>query len=151
MGSFRFLGFVILAAVASSRGGDGPATGSTPLQADLKKLQGTWAPVKPIQKVGYLRLEFDKGLKDGKDYLAVIHAVAGGGKMLDVGNAVVKFELKEDGKRRVIAPVTKGEGVTDIAYRFEGDTLIIEEGECIVHYQVSLKGSWKRLKGEIAP
>jgi hypothetical protein len=151
MGHCRLLvGLLVLVTIASSRGDDKPAKGPS-LQDDLKKLRGTWEPVKPIEKVGYLHLEFGKELKDGKDYLAVIHAVAGGGNMLNVGNVVVKFELQESGKRRVIAPVKNGERVSNIVYRFDGDTLIVDEGEGNVHYKVSLKGQWKRLKGETVP
>src|SRR5262245_45623603 len=74
-------GLFLLGAVASSRAQDTTTSAPRPLQEDLKKLQGTWEPVKPIEKVGYVRLEFDKAQEDGKDYLAVIHAVDGGGKM----------------------------------------------------------------------
>jgi hypothetical protein len=152
MGHSRLLcGFLVLLTVASSRGDDEPAKGPPPLRDDLKKLQGTWEPVKPVEKVGYLHLEFDKELKGGTDYVAAIHAVDGGGMMLNVGNAVVKFELKEDGKKRVISPVKKSGGVSNIVYRFDGDTLIVEEGECTVHHKVSLRGQWKRLKGEKVP
>jgi hypothetical protein len=142
---------LFLLAAVHCRGDDKSERQAPPLLDDLKKLQGTWAPVQPVQKVGYLHLEFDKDLKDGKDYLAVIHAVKGGGKMLDVGDVVVKFELKEDGKKRVICPLKQGQGVSPIVYRFEGDTLIVEEGEAIVHYRIVLKGKWKRLKGESLP
>jgi hypothetical protein len=128
----------------------GPA-GSPSLNDDLKKLQGTWGPVNKVEKVGYLHLQFDKDLKDGKDYLAVIHAVDGKGGMLDVGDAVVKIELRQDGKKRVITPTKRSESVSDIVYRFDGDTLVIEEGECNVHRKVSLKGRWTRFKGESLP
>jgi hypothetical protein len=105
MGLSRLLfGVLVLATIASSRGDDKPANGPPPLQDDLKKLQGTWEPVKPIERVGYLHLEVDKKVEGGTDYVAVTHAVAGGGMMLNVGNVVVRFELKEDGKRRVISP-----------------------------------------------
>jgi hypothetical protein len=152
MGHVRiFVGFLALSAMAHARGDDQPGRRGAPLSADLKKLEGTWTPVQPVDKVGYRYLEFDKDAKNGKDCLTVVHAVDGGGKMLNVGSAVVKFELKEDGKKRVIRPVKAGEGVTPIVYRFDGDTLIVEEGEATVHSKISLKGKWKRFKGEKLP
>jgi hypothetical protein len=152
MGHVRiFVGLLTLLAVAYARGDDKPEQRVAPLLADLKKLEGTWAPIEPVDKVGSRYLEFDKDAKNGKDCLTVIHAVDGGGKMLNVGSAVVKFELKEDGKKRVICPVKAGEGVSPIVYRFDGDTLIVEEGDATVHYKIVLKGKWKRLKGESLP
>ena len=152
MGHSRLLfGLLVLVTVANSRGDDKPAKGPPPLHDDLKKLQGTWEPVKPIEKLGYIHLEFGKESKSATDYVAAIHAVDGGGMMLKVGNAVAKFELKEDNKKRLISPQNKSDGVSSIAYRFDGDALIVEEGECTVHFKVSLKGQWKRLKGEKAP
>ena len=152
MGHFPLLfGLVLFLTVANSRADDEAAKAPPPVQDDLKKLQGTWRPLKKIEKSGYLHLEFGKDLKDGKDYLAVIHAVDGGGRMLDVGNAVVKIELKADGKKRVLIPTKKSASVSQIVYKFDGDSLVIEEGECNIHHKVSLKGRWQRLQGGRLP
>jgi hypothetical protein len=152
MGHCRLtFGLLALVTIASSRGDDKPAKGPPSLQDDLKKLQGTWEPVKPIEQVGYLHLEFGRESKGDADYVAAIHAVDGGGMMLKVSNVVARFKLIDDNKKRVVSPVKKDDGVSSIVYRFDGDTLIVEEGECTVHHKVSLKGQWKRLKGEKVP
>jgi hypothetical protein len=152
MRHFRLLfGLAIFLAVANSPAADEAAKAPPPVPDDLKKLQGTWSPVKKIEKIGYLHLQFGKDLKDKKDYLAVIHAVDGGGMMLNVGDAVVKIALKEVGKKRVITATKKSESVSNIVYKFEGDRLVIEEGECNIHRKVSLKGRWERLPGDNLP
>jgi hypothetical protein len=140
---------VVFWAVAGSRADDKPADEPS-LRDDLKKLQGAWEPVKQPEKAGYVHLEFGKQAKDGKDYLVVTHAVSSG-KMLDIGNAVVGFALKADGKQRVIVPAKKDQGVSTITYQFDGETLVVEEGDANVHHEVSLKGRWKRFAGEKLP
>jgi hypothetical protein len=149
---FRLLfGLVLFLAVANSRADDKAAKAPPPVQDDLKKLQGTWRPLKKIEKSGYLHLQFGKDLKDGEVYLQVIHAVDGGGQMLNVGDAVVKIQLKEDGEKRIIIPTKKSESVSRIVYKLDGDSLVIEEGDCTIHHKVSLKGRWQRLKGDSLP
>src|SRR5262249_18350579 len=104
---FRLLfGLVLFLAVTNSRADD-KAAKAPPVQDDLKKLQGTWIPLKKIEKSGYLHLQFGKDLKDGEVYLQVIHAVDGGGQMLNVGDAVVKIQFKEDSEKRIIMPTKK--------------------------------------------
>jgi hypothetical protein len=145
------LGLLLLGAAACSRVDGHSAKAPLHLQGDLEKLRGTWEPAQPVVAAGSISLEFDKDARDGQDYVAVHHTRGGGGNMLDVASAVARFTLKEADGKRVITPVKNGDKVSAITYRFEGDTLVIEEGECDTHSRVSLKGRWTSRKGERAP
>jgi hypothetical protein len=146
-----FLGLVVFVAAATGRADDKAKKPPPPIHDDLAKLQGTWQPVGKPEKGGSVSLEFGKELRSGKHYLNVTHSISGGGGMLNVGNQVVLIELKQDGNKRLIAPKENNERVSRIVYRLDGDRLVIEEGECTVHDKISLKGEWKRLKGERVP
>jgi hypothetical protein len=142
-----FVGLLLFSSAAFGRAQD------KPLDADLKKLQGFWQPVKKSQGPGYVHLEFGERIKDGKDFVVINHAVEvpGSGRMLDVGNAVENFAIRERDEKRVITLTEKNKQVSNITYRFDGDKLIILEGECNIHHKVSLKGEWKRSDAEKKP
>jgi hypothetical protein len=59
------------------------------------------------------------------------------------GCETVLCELAERDKKRFITPVGTADWISDISYRFDRETLVIETGECAVIGKESLKGAWK--------
>jgi len=99
----------------------------------------------------HLYLEFGKAAN-----VDVIHAVVGGDGLVTARYAFTQIELTERGPKRAITPKTKGGRTGDLNYRFQGEALVIEEGECAIRdvnaqrdYKVSLKGEWKRVSPEL--
>jgi hypothetical protein len=144
------LGLLLFLAIASGRADDTPAKPLPPLGEDLVKLRGSWKLAAP-PKGGHLYLEFGK---DGR--LDVIHAVVGRDGRVTARYAFIAFELKDHGQKRAITPTKKGGRAGDLAYRFEGEALVIEGGECAIRdvqaqkdYTVLLKGEWRRVGGDL--
>ena len=88
--------------------------------------------------------------------LDVIHAVVDSEGPVAARYAFTAIELTERGPQRAITPKKKGGLASDLIYRFQGDALVIEEGECSIRdvnaqrdYKVSLKGEWKRVSPEL--
>jgi hypothetical protein len=142
---FRLLfGLLLFLAVVTGRADDRPPGGAPPREEDLKKLQGSWMPAQP-RKDGRVYLEFEK-----TRILDVTHALEAKGGEVDVKVEFAAFALKEQGEKRLITPTRKSERISPLVYRFDGDTLVIEDGSCNIHdRKVSLKGRWKRLGGDL--
>jgi hypothetical protein len=146
---FRLLsGLVLLVAVAVGRADDKPAPPS--LKDDLAKLRGAWKMADPSRD-SHLYLEFGKAAN-----LDLIHAVVGADGWVTARYAFAAFELTDRGPKRAIIPKKKGGRTGDLIYRFQGEALVIEEGECAIRdvnaqrdYKVSLKGEWKRVSPEL--
>jgi hypothetical protein len=159
------VGLLLLGAAAgcvaddTSAADDKRAQRAPSLEEDLAGLQGKWKQLRPSGP-GSVYLGFDK------DGLRVAHAFECRGKTQATpfgaegvstrGASVDKFDLKERGKGRVITPGGNGEGLSAITYRLDGDTLVIGDGACDLSepltggsYRVSLKGEWKRLRGDV--
>jgi hypothetical protein len=115
---------------------------------DDRELLGTafnWVQDPPAPKPGGIVLNFAGG------HIFLEHAVDDGKGKLDVRRlGRVPFELKEVGKKRVIALKEKNDKLSDITYTLENDRLIIEDGECRLHGRTSLKGKWQRWLGDYA-
>jgi hypothetical protein len=117
-----------------------PAKGPSPLEKDLRMLQGTWRPHRTEEKLPSVF-----ALTIHKSGLVISYGEPGGGGMTMTVNLGGPFELKQDGKKRRIIPGKKATGVSEITYRVEGDRLTIEEGACGAGgAKISLKGEWKR-------
>jgi hypothetical protein len=70
--------------------------------------------------------------------------------------AFAGFELTERGPKRAITPTKQGGPTGDLIYRFQGETLLMENGDCTIRdigaqrdYNVSLKGDWKRISPDL--
>jgi hypothetical protein len=110
------------------------------ISADLEKLQASWGRAKPTRGTE-IRLEFDK------DLLEVVSRFPNELGMGPVHQELILVELKEDGKRCVITPVNKRAGISRTIYRFDGDTLVVEDGEYTIDgRKISLKGEWKGIR-----
>jgi hypothetical protein len=75
--------------------------------------------------------------------MQVTHGIAGGDGKLDIRKDVVDVALKDAGAKRVTSLKEKSNSITDVTYRLEGETLMIEDGECRLHGRKSLKGKWR--------
>jgi hypothetical protein len=162
----RFLaGFLLLWVVADdglsnpSVADDKFVKGAASLKDDLTKLQGKWKQLRPSQP-GYVYLEFDnESLYIAHVFECVGNAQAtphGADGVSSRGESVDKFKLKEHGKRRALIAEKKGVSLSTIIYRFDADTLVIEDGTCSIFegmtgnsYEISLSGEWKRLRGDL--
>lgn len=140
------LGGALLVGSLPSAGPSQPAKAPSPLEKDLRMLQGKWYPHKTKEKLSSV---FE--LTIHKSGLVISYSEPGGGGMTKIVNLGGPFELKQDGTKRRIIPGKKATGVSEITYRVEGDCLTIEEGTCGAGgAKISLQGEWKRRR-EQAP
>jgi len=115
-----------------------PPIDPSPLELDLKLLQGQWAAGKVEGKLpGGFQFGFHKST------ILISYFRGGGGFMQQVENLEAPFVMKLTRDKRRLVPTKKGSGVSEIIYRVQGDRLVIEAGTC--GNNISLKGEWKRL------
>lgn len=134
------LGGALLMGSLPDPGSSQPAKDPSPLEKDLRMLQGKWYPHKTEEKLPSV---FE--LTIHKSGLVISYGEPGGGGMTKIVNLEAPFELKQDGNKRRIIPSKKATGVSEITYLVEGDRLTIEEGTCGAGgNKISLKGEWKR-------
>lgn len=141
-------GLVVLLAVTTGHADDKSAPST--LRDDLAKLRGSWKMAGPARG-SHLYLELGKA-----GSLDVIHATVGADGRVTPRYAFAAFELTERGPKRAITPTKQGGPTGDLTYRFQGETLLIEDGDCTIRdigaqrdYKVSLKGDWKRISPDL--
>jgi hypothetical protein len=148
MRQYRLASGLLLLAMTAGRANDKAVPGS--LVDDLANLRGAWKmAVAPSDRQLYL--EFGKASN-----LEIVHAVLGPDGRVTPRHAFTSFELTERGPKRSITPRKRGALSGDLLYRFQGDDLVIEDGESAIRdvnaqrdYKVSLKGEWKRIGPEL--
>jgi hypothetical protein len=137
---------VLVVGAALSPATDGPK--APPLKQDLERLQGEWAPAK---EAGGARFDGDLAFAQNKLVVTYRATSVGGKSGVDLRTHTVKFALQEEGKNRFISPLKKEDKKLRLRYRFDGDVLVIEEGKWNFPPEVSLRGRWRRIKGERLP